>query len=191
MPEATMKDIMTKASQTPRKVPRVFTPKTVGRKHRKAFTLFVASLFVANEELASKFRKGAKDAKGKPILPLTNDQLKAAIINEYSHEDVTMASFEHGHQSIEKLRVEYHKGVLAKSCFPPENPGHPPVYSFRYNVEGQPVRSSSRNGTDLITNGDIRELFKRYGKIITETEKDLRKRLDRNPRKWNDDNATE
>lgn len=197
-----MSDVLAAASRLPRKVPRAVSPRTIGRKTKESFTKFVAQLFVENELLANSMRKGQKDGKGKPVMPLTNDQLKAAIIHEFSHEEGTVASFECGNQSVEKLRNEYHQGLLARSNFPEDMPGRPRIWSFRYNEAGQAIHPTSRKGDRLLTNGDVRELPKRFklrdcnGKktdtpAVRETVEEALKRLGRNPRKFKDDSATE
>jgi len=202
MTKNAMSDVVAAASRLPRKVARAISPRTVGRKTKESFTKFVAQLFVENELLAASMRKGQKDAKGKLIMPLTNDQLKAAVIHEFSHEETTVASFECGNQSVEKLRNEYHQGLLARSNFPEDMPGRPKIWSFRYNEQGQVVHPTSRKGDRLLTNGDIRELPKRFklrdcnGKktdtpAVRETVEEVMKRLGRNPRKAKDDSATE
>lgn len=164
--------------------------RTKGKDSGKPITLFIANLFVINEELADAFAKGKKDAKGRPVMPLTNDQLKRAIAKEYGHEDTTMESMASGNQSIEKFRIEYHKGMLARAVFPADHPGKPAIFSFRYNEEGQRISTWSRSGNHPVTNGEIREMIKKFP-LVRETEDAVRKRLGRNPRKWKEDDATE
>jgi len=188
--KAELADTLEAAGRLPRKARRTFTPKTVGRREKMAFTLYVAKLFVANEGLAAAMRSGKKDGKGRNQLPLTNDQLKGVILHEYSHEENTVASFEKGNQSIEKLRQEYLKGALARSCFPDDDPGKPAIFSFRYNEEGKVVHPQSRKGDRLLTNGELRALVARFTNV-RETEDQVFKRLGRNPRKRKDDSATE
>jgi len=178
-----LEDVLNCASRIPAADQKPHPGRSRGRKTKLPITRFIINLFIANEQRYQDMLNGKKDDKKNVVRPLTNNQLKAAIITEYAHQDETMVSFDKGNQSIEKLRVDYLNGNLCKSSFPEDKPGFPPVFVFRYNTQGQICKFSSRRGDTPMTNGDIKDLVEKRSKV-QETFEQVMTRLHREKKDW-------
>lgn len=145
--------------------------KTIGLKTKMGFVEFLIHLFDLNED------RRYTDAK-----------LKAIILDEFGHNARTVTSFADGNQTVSKIRHEFNSAFYQPSIWPPENPGVVPRISLRYNDTGKPV--NSRCPSQVATNGLLKEMLKKFSKVVENYEQ-LLTRLGRSKRGWNNSNATE
>ena len=176
-------ELMDDASRIPASDTRMFQAKTRGKHSRMGLTRFVIEILIANEQRYLDFRRGKLDSKDRPIRPLSNTQLKATILTEFAHEENTVRSFHENNQSIEKLRTEYHNGKLCNGSFPPEKPGYPPIFTFRYNEDGYIIKNSHKSGKVPLTNGGIMDMVNKRDKV-QENYEQVMLRIGRKKRDW-------